>query len=329
MSGFSVSYSGLADAELHLHEVYIAVNNVSAKLYTIANKTGGVRSLENKGYVKTIRAHGLHAYDIGEQIRKQGRSLQTIGSTYSGTERRILGHLSELSSVEAGFSKSSGAIARRAIEGHERFKRRSNVGREIEDTSTYREIRAKVIQEARYWRSTKGRKLVEKCLKGLFGDKAMDNPIIQAVIETANGAVEYFEDITNGFLNITNPDAVKKSLEAVGGILGLSGFINMAPRYLKMTDAFSRRAGKIAKSGHPIKALVYTAAAGALETAQVIGDLAYNASTFALNIIAKKRKSSKASKASEGIGVIDSTLRQGMTAFGDWCWSGLDSAFGL
>ncbi len=344
MSGFSVSYNGLADAELHLHEVYLAVNDVSARLYTTANKAASVKSLENKGYVKTIRVHGLHAYDISDRIKMQGESLQSIGGTYSRTEKRILGHLSELASVEAGFSKSSSVIARNAQKAHEPFEVHYGLGRALEDSIGYREARAKYIQGARYWRSTEGSRIVKGAVEKLLGEKGMENPVIKGAIETVNKATEEWEDIFHGAFNATNPESLKSGAMAVAGMMGLGGFANMVPRYQNMTDAISNRSAEIAKSGHPVKAVGYAVAGSALATGQFVADGVYNLGKAIFNGFTKavfkdaSTGSSGTEKASWNIverytkksyKLAGGGLEKGFTAIGDWCWSRLDGAFGL
>ena len=344
MSGFSVSYSGLADAELHLHEVYLAVNDVSTRLYTTANKAASVKSLENKGYVKTIRVHGLHAYDVGDQVKMQGESLQSIGGTYSRTERRILGHLSELASVEAGFSRSSGTIARHARESHEPFEVHYGLGRMLEDAVIYREARAKYIQAARYWRSTEGSRIVKGVVEKLLGKEGMKNPVVKGAIETVNKTTERWEDLFHGALNITNPESLKSGAMALAGAVGLGGFAQMVPRYQNMTDAIASRTVEIAKSGHPAKAVGYAVAGSALATGQFVADNVYNSGKFVLNGFTRavfkdaSAGSSGAENASWNIvkrytkksyGLAEGGLEKGFTAIGDWCWSRLDNAFGL
>ncbi len=345
MAQFSVSYAGVADVESRLGQLFKLVDGVASDLYSTAGLVDGLPSLENKGYARTLREHGLGTREQAEVLRTQGENLADIGHTYSSSELSVLKHLSERLSTY-GFSAESIGALDNAIAGHTSFRAEYGLGRALDhEFSAYGRTGMEAIERFRYWRSTEGSDLVEKWVKKALGDEGMDNVVISEAIKDLNKQVEGFEDVIGMFGNFSNPDAMQKGGLALAGYLGIRGFVEMIPRYVDMGDAISNRAGEMWAQGDKGKAVCYALSSTTLGTFQFMGDAAWNSAKYVFgkasgNVFKVKTKDMDPSPEKRAYDVLEngtkkaSSLEQGglegyFTQFGDWCWSRLNGAYGV
>lgn len=322
MAKFSVNYAGIANTESRLHQLYQRIDDVSHDVYAAANKTSGAKSLENKGYVRALRERGLAIQDQASEINVQGKGLADIGLAYSQTERRVLDLLSGVV-ARGGCSSESAAIVSDALAAHRLYQRNDNAKRTLEESvfEPARNLQG-TIESFRYWRSTKGSKMVKDFLKKVGDKDGNVETLSHDVIKDINKKIEGFEDVLGAVLNPTNPDAIKKGGEALSGMMGLGGFTSMFGRYATMTDAISKRTSEIAAQGDTGRAVCYALSATTLATFQFAGDGIYNTGKYLLKNI-KFKGPGKSESVETGL------LEDYMAKFGDWCWSRLDSAYGV
>lgn len=357
MAKFSVSYSGIANVEGRLHQLFKKVDGISNNIYTAANKISKAKSLENKGYAATVREHGRKTSEEASAIGTQGSNLNKIGDAYSDTERRVLELLDE-AITRGSFSSESAGIVRDALKTHRIYQRNDNVGRTVDDILGGGARGTKdLVEQFRYWRSTTGSDWVKKGTEWLFGENGLENPVVSEAIKDINKEIEKYENIVNGALNFTNADARAEGVKALAstklmkllGVGNIGGFLDMVPRYADYFDAISNSASEIWAQGDKAKAVCYTMSAATLTTFQFVGDAAYNSAKYLVSTVtsdffgdgmeaAKKGKASKRIIRSweigkEGTGKVRSMSEDGIEgyfdAFGDWCWSRLDEAYGI
>ena len=354
MSDFSVTYAGLMDAEEQLYLAIQCLQDACATLFIAANKVADVPSLSDKGYARKIR---LCTQNTEMTVKELGRSrtgLGLIAQRYSSAEKHVLQTLSD-QAASGNLSEKSSEYIDKAIESHQTPTVHNSVGRTIDEV-LYDEEASDAIERGRYWRSTTGSDMVRKAVKATLGESGMDSYVVKEAIDDLNTFVEGWEDISYALLHPLNQDARFAGYSALAGMTGLGGFAAELPRYTKMGNAISDRVAQINAEGHPAKAVAYGMAASTLEFVQLTGDSVYNASKFLTKQhIGKifdaekggklRKNASKTSRkdyarrtrglkaASEvndkAVGFTTDVLEGWFTDAGDWCWSRLDSAFGL
>lgn len=323
MAKFSVNYTGIANVESRLHDLYRRTDQIAGDLSIAAKKVSKAKSLENKGYYTAVLGNGVEVGEDADVIRVQGLYLDDIGHEYSRTEKRVLELLSDRVS-SGGFSSESAAIVQDALKTHRAYQRDNSVKRILEDTFDTQTIRGG-FQRFRFWASTTGKEWVDKVCKVIPG--GIDDAIINGAIEGAKKKWEEFEDIYSAVCNPTNPDALATGGRALAGMLGLGGFADMVPRYSDMTDAISNRVVETWQRGDKGKAVCYALSSTTLMTFQFMGDAVYNAGDFFLNMVTLGgyKRVKKAAKLTHVTEAVDNFF----TGIGDWCWSRLDSAYGV
>ncbi len=324
MAKFSVNYSGIANAESRLHGLYRSIDSIAADLHTAANKVEQAPSLENKGYATAVRGNGVEVGEDADTIRIQGLELDSVGQTYSRTEKRILQLLSERVS-SGGFSDESVSIVQDALDTHRTYQRDNSGKRALEDTFDSQGIRGGV-QRSRFWLSIKGREMVDKGLEMIPG--TIDDTIVNGALEEAGKKWRRFEDVVVAVSNPSNPDAVASGGRAVLDMMGLGGFADMVPHYEDMRDVVSERVQGLWTQGDKGKAVCYMLSASTLMTFQFMGDAAYNSSELLINTLTHGAYK-KVKKVAKNVPVLRGGVADVFDGVEDWCWSHLDCAYGL
>lgn len=345
MAKFSVNYAGIADAESRLAQLSKRVDGVASDLYSTAGLVSGVPSLENKGYAKALREHGLGVREQAEALRGQGMSLGDIGRTYSSSERSVLEHFSDRVS-KGSFMPASIDVLDKALANHMSYQNQYGFGRALdEELSSTARTGMEMIERFRYWRSTAGSDFVKKWAEKILGEDGLENVVVKEAIEDLNKKVEDVEDVIGMFSNLSNPDALAKGGSALAGFLGIKGFTDMIPRYSNMTDAINTRAAEMAAQGDTAKAVCYALSSTTLATFQFVGDAAWNSAKFVFdkasgNIFKQGGKAAGRAVERASWEVVKNSTKKAssleqeglegyFTQFGDWCWSRLNGAYGV
>lgn len=329
MAKFSVNYSGLAAVESRLHELYRKVAQVGGILYTAAGKAGSTESLENKDYEKYLRKYGVDIGKHAEEFRDKANILDEVGHAYSKLEMRVLQGLDECVS-SGGFSGASASVVQGAIEGHRTYQRENYAGREIQEATDPSNI-TRIIERERYWRSTKGARILEKAkgvIPGEFDDLIIDKALKKA---KKKSQVDTFGDVLAPFQDPTNPDAWDTGFSAVAHKLGFGTLYDAGKEAHDTSEVVNERVAEMWHNGDKAGAIGYTVEAYTLMTLQFTGNVVHGIVDSSLNVFFpggyKKAKGVVEDYLEVGLGFEEHPIDNFFSDIGDEAWSRLDSRY--